>query len=108
MKRTQVVRETAQSIQAAEAALDATIVEAQQALERMIAAKMELGLTGTVGDAAIARVREGCEALRAARQLIGEGHDEATVVLKAMNIRGTAELWRWKTSGSIQEDVRAA
>jgi hypothetical protein len=104
MNRTQVAREVADSLHATEASLEATLESARQTLERMIVAKAELGLTGTMGDAAIARVRDALTTLEDAYICISEGHQEAYTVLKATNIRGTAA---WPTVFRKLDEITA-
>jgi hypothetical protein len=108
MKRTEVAREVRDALHATEASLEATLASSQATLARMIAAKSELGLTGTMGDAAIARMRESIDALERAYDSMFEGHHEAYTVLKATNIRGVASGPTIKQLGSADEDTRAA
>lgn len=90
MKRTQVAREVRDELHATEAALEEMITKAEGTLARMLTAKTELGLTGTVGDAATARLRETILALYEAREALFDSHHEAYGVMKATNIRGVA------------------
>ena len=90
MKRTQVARHTAEVLHTAEESLEATLANAKAALERLTAAKTELGLTGTMGDAAIARWAECVATLEQAQREMFESHKEAAAVLKAVDIRGVA------------------
>ncbi len=90
MKRTQVAREVRDQLHATEASMDAMLADTQAMLERLIAAKSELGLTGTMGDAAIARMSDAVAELEQARSSLMASHQEAYVVLQATNIRGVA------------------
>jgi hypothetical protein len=92
MKKTQVAREVADTLHVAEASLEATLADARSALARLKAAKPELGLNGTVGDAAIARWAECVAALEEARAAMIESHQESYRVLKSVNIKTTAEF----------------
>jgi len=87
MNKTQVAREVADALHKTEASLEATLAGARRTLERMVAAKAELGLTGTLGDAGLARIREAVEALETSADLIWEGHQEAYAVMKTVYIR---------------------
>ena len=87
MKRTQVAREVADALHATEASLEATLASARKTLDRMVAAKAELGLTGTMGDASLARVREAIESIEQSRELLWEGHQEAYAVMQTVYIR---------------------
>lgn len=90
MMRTMVARQVRDELHGAEASMDKALADARSALERLVAAKTELGLTGTMGDAAIARMRDTVDALLEARIALIESHQEAYTVLKATNIRGVA------------------
>ena len=106
MQRIQVAREVRDALHATEASLEATLATSRETLARMISAKTELGLTGTMGDAAIARVRETVATLEQAYAALAEGHGEAYRILKATNIRGVAESPTRLLSAD--EDTRAA
>lgn len=107
MKRTQVAREVADSLHATEASLEATLVGARATLERLVAAKTELGLTGTMGDACIARWSEAVAALEAADAAMNESHRDAYRVMKATNIRATAGIVTPKFA-QADDEIRAA
>ena len=107
MKRTEVAREVRDALHETEASLRATIASSRSTLERMVASKTELGLTGTMGDAAIARMRETVDALEQAYVVLADSHAEAYTVLKATNIRGVAAS-PTPVLGSAERDVRAA
>jgi class 3 adenylate cyclase len=107
MKRTQVARHTAEVLHTAEESLEATLVHSRKALERLVAAKAELGLTGTVGDAAIAGWADAVAALETAQIAMVDAHKEAYKVVKDVDIRGVASTV-WPTLGSVKEDIRAA
>lgn len=105
MKRTEVVREAADALHTAEAAVETAIIEAQAALDRLSLARKELGLTGTMGDAMIARVTETVATLHDGRAKLIEGHQEAYAVLQAINIRGVAI---WPTVFAPRDHANAA
>jgi hypothetical protein len=90
MMRTQVARKVRDELHAAEASMETALADARRTLERLVSAKTELGLTGSMGDAAIARMRDSVAALEDARQSMIESHMESYTVLKATNIRGVA------------------
>ena len=90
MMRTMVARQVRDELHAAEASMDQAVAAARATLDRLISAKVELGLTGTMGDAAIARMRDSVATLEQARLLMNESHEESYAVLKATNIRGVA------------------
>lgn len=90
MKRTMVARECRDELHRVEASMEAVLADAHRTLERLVSAKPELGLNGTMGDAAIARMRDSVEALETAKELLWESHRESYTVLKAANIRGVA------------------
>lgn len=90
MKRTEVVRECVDALHTTEASLAATLASATQTLERLAAAKAELGLTGTVGDACMARLRDTVAALGEAEAALIEAHQGAYRIAKATNLRTSA------------------
>jgi len=103
MKRTEVVRECVDTLHATEASLASTIASAEQTLERLIAAKAQLGLTGTVGDACIARMKDAVDALGEAKGAVVEAHKDAYRVAKSTNLRTTAGPV-WPSLHVIEED----
>lgn len=106
MKRTQVAREVRDHLHATEAAMDAVVANAEATLARMVLAKTELGLTGTMGDAAIARMRDTVAGLKQARFDLADSHNESYTVLRSTQIRGVANNptnWAWQV-----EETRAA
>jgi hypothetical protein len=90
MKKTELVRGCADAMHVAEDGLEATLAAARTALESLKATKAGLGLTGTMGDAAIARWTESVQALEEACEAMRLSHGEAYRVVKTVNIRGTA------------------
>lgn len=92
MLRTMVARQVRDELHGAEASMEKALADARSTLERLVAAKTELGLTGTMGDAAIARMRDSVAALEGARELMIESHHESYTVLKLANIRGVASF----------------
>ena len=102
MKKTVAARDTAETMHAAEEALVAALEKARTALVRLQAAKVELGMTGTVGDAAIARWADAVELLERADATMTESHTHAYRAVKAVNIRGLAFL---PTDGRVSDDV---
>ena len=90
MKRSIAARETSDTMHDAEDAMTKALSEAKRALVRLKAAKTELGATGTLGDAAIARWAECVELLDSAQTTMRESHEEAYRVYKMLNIRGVA------------------
>lgn len=106
MNRTDVAREVRDQLHATEAAMEAMIVQTEATLARMVSAKTELGLTGTMGDTAIARMRETLAALHGARESLMDSHGEAYVVLKAAHIRGVASVPTFGTG--LAEQAQAA
>jgi hypothetical protein len=108
MKRTQVARECADALHGTEASLEATLISARKTLERLTAARAEMGLTGTVGDAGLARIRESVAALEEAAALIREGHQEAYAVLKTVDVRTSMELTRFPEGFARTDDSLVA
>ena len=107
MKRTQVARHTAEVLHTAEASMEETLANSKKALERLVAAKTELGLTGTMGDAAIGRWADSVATLEQAQREMFESHKEAAAVLKAVDIRGVS----WTIIPTVNEqtdDARVA
>jgi len=90
MKKTEVAREVADAFHVAELSLDAALSDAKAALARATAARSELGMTGTLGAAGIARVTAAVAALEEARANMVEGHQDAYRILQLLNIRGVA------------------
>ena len=108
MKKIEVVRDVAGTLHGAEEALGAALAESKRALARLKAAKSELGLTGTVGDAAIARWAECVAALEEARSAMVESHRESYRIMQLLNIRQAAILIPPTDGGIFQEDSEAA
>ena len=109
MLRTMVARQVRDELHGAEASMEKALADARSTLERLVAAKAELGLTGTMGDAAIARMRESVAALETAREAMIVSHHESYAVLKLTNIRGVATSpTLFGTEGSIIDEIRAA
>ena len=101
MMRTMVARRVRDELHGAEASLETALSDARSTLERLVSAKTELGLTGTMGDAAIARMRDSVAALEQAQQSMIESHQESYAVLKTTHIRGVANVPTiWGTTGS--------
>ena len=93
MKKTMVARECAQALHATEASLEATLVSAKATLERLTAAKTELGLTGTMGDACLARMQDTVATLETALEELYASHREAYTVMKAVDYRSEMSAW---------------
>ena len=107
MKKTVAARETAETMHAAEEALQSALEQARAALVRMQAAKIELGMTGTVGDAAIAQWAQAVAVLEEGWEVMTGSHREAYQALTAVSIRGVAFLpTNWEPVKS--EEARAA
>jgi hypothetical protein len=100
-----VARQVRDELHGAEASMDKALADARAALDRLVSAKTELGLTGTMGDSAIARMRESVAALEDARACMIESHMDSYAVLKATNIRGVAIGNTW-TEGQLVEARR--
>ena len=90
MKRTQVAREVRDALHTTEAALDASIESTRATIERLLAAKAEMGLTGTIGDAALACMRQSLAAMEESRAAMIDGHQEIYTVMKALDLRTVA------------------
>lgn len=88
--RAEIGCEVRDELYALEASMDAQIKAAKAYVDRLSTAKSELGLTGTIGDATIARAQGCVAALEIARAELWESHDEVYTVMKAVNIRGVA------------------
>lgn len=108
MMRTMVAREVRDELHGAEASMETALTDARRTLERLVAAKTELGLTGTLGDAAIARMRESVAAIEDARECMIASHRDAYAVLKATNIRGVAVGETFFMTGEQVKQDRAA
>lgn len=100
MKRIQIAREVRDELHATEAAMDALLAQTEATLARMLAAKAELGLTGTVGDAAIARMRDTVADLQGARETLVESHQEVYAVYGMLNFKGPRmdRTYDWDTA----------
>ena len=107
MMRTMVARQVRDELHGAEASMEAALNDARSTLERLVSAKKELGLTGTLGDAAIARMRDSVAALEEAQQLLIESHMESYTVLQAANIRGVAISPTFTDGAPIKEQQAA-
>ena len=107
MLRTTAVRETRDELHKAEAAMRQAMEDARSAQQRLIAAKKDLGLTGTMGDRAIARWTESVETMEQSYELMVEAHQEAYAVLKATNLRHVAGpmTFEWEPSREANRSV---
>jgi hypothetical protein len=101
-----VARQVRDELHGAEASMDKALADARATLERLVSAKTELGLTGSMGDAAIARMRDSVAALESARELMIRSHQESYTVLKLTNIRGVAGPPTWPAE--LNQAERAA
>lgn len=108
MMRTMVARQVRDELHGAEASVDKALADARSALERLVAAKTELGLTGTMGDSAIARMRESVDALQEARALMIESHMDSYAVLKATNLRSVASFQTYTDAHLQQARLKSA
>lgn len=90
MKKARVAREVADDLHEAEAAIEAALAQGEAALQRLLLARKELGLTGTLGDAAIARVREALATFSEGRATFHEGHREAYRIYEMLNLKEAA------------------
>ena len=88
MMRTMVARQVRDELHAAEASMEKALADARSTVERMISAKSELGLNGTFGDAALARMTESVAALESARDLMIESHQETYRLYGMLNFKG--------------------
>lgn len=107
MKKTQVCREVADALHTAEESLEATLVHAREALARLTAAKVELGLNGTMGDGCIAQAAATVAALESARLDIYSAHKDAHAIMQMVGIRGVASTML-PPSECMPEEHRAA
>lgn len=71
-------------------------------------ALQDLGVNGTVGDAAQARIRETLAALHAAEALAIEAHAEIEILRTSLGFRHVAGLPKWWNEASADEELRAA
>ena len=88
--RTEICCEVRDMLWALEAGHDAQLKAAQAYVERLELAKSELGLTGTMGDATIARAKEHLASLEKSRTELTESHEEAFAVLKTTRVPNVA------------------
>jgi len=105
MKKTEVAREVADALHVAELSIDTAISDAKAALARATAARSELGMTGTLGDAGIAKATAAIAALEEARANMVEGHQEGYRILQLLNIRGVG-LGQTYREASLPSDER--
>ena len=88
--RTDVCCEVRDLLWALEAGHDAQIEAARAYVARLELAKTELGLTGTMGDATLARAKDHLATLEKSRMELTESHEEAFAVLKATRVPNVA------------------
>ena len=86
MKRTQICRRVRSEVTTVEASLEATLAGSMQLVESLRAARKELGLNGTVGDAAIARLEASVAAMEEAKAAMYEGHAELYQILQSFRL----------------------
>ena len=108
MTKKEVAHGCADALHATEESLEATIASAREAMERLIGAKAQFGLTGTVGATGLARMQESIRALEEARDELHGAHREAYRILRTVDPRNTMELGRTKDVLAADEDIRAA
>lgn len=108
MKRTQVVREVADALHATEESLQATLASSRETLERLIAAREQLGLTGTVGDACVARMKEAIASMEEANEVMWESHVEAHTIMKTLNLRTIMSTWNTERPQGIAQGSKVA
>jgi hypothetical protein len=93
--RTEICEGVRDTLWALEAAHDAQIQAARVYVAQLQAAKVALGLTGTMGDAAIARAQDHLATLELSREQLTESHEEAFIVLKATRVPNVAIGNKW-------------
>lgn len=84
--RTQVVEGVRDALWALEASHDAQIEAARAYVAQVEQAKKDLGLTGTMGDATIARAKEHLTSLELSRQQLTESHEEAFIIARTIRV----------------------
>jgi hypothetical protein len=90
MKRIQICRNVRDEVHDVEARLEAALAGSKELVETLRKARAGLGLTGTVGDAAIARAEEAAAALEQAKAAMIESHVEMYEVYRNLRIPTTA------------------
>lgn len=106
-RKAEVIREVTDELHAVEAAYSAALAELKKAEERIVRARAELGLNGTFGQAAVARIRDSVAAAEDAQASLIDCHRECYTVYKSLNIRGVAVSPTYEKV-TQDDDVRAA
>jgi hypothetical protein len=84
--RTEVCCEVRDALWALEASHDAQIEAASAYIARLEQAKGEMGLTGTMGAATLARAKEHLATLKQSRVELTESHEEAFTLLRSLRV----------------------
>lgn len=108
MSRTRIALEVRAQLGEAEQALVAALEKYEKLGPGLEQALKDLGVTGTVGQSALARIQETVEALRGVESLAIETHAEYETLRVGLGFRHVAGLTKWWTSASANPSVRAA
>ena len=105
MKKTEVARLLRDDLFAREQAIAAELVKANAFVDHMRRARAELGLTGTLGDGAIARGKDAVASLEQAKADLAAAHEELHAIMKMTNIRGVAAFEKLPTGSEARLSV---
>jgi hypothetical protein len=92
----------------AEEALVSSIAEYRKLRPTLEKALQDLGVTGTVGQAALARIDETIAGLEAVQAVAVEAHAEMETLRTGLGFRHVAGLPKWWLEAQAEEETRAA
>lgn len=87
--RVTIAREIRDDLYALEAGVLTQLEAARSYVTRLETARVELGMTGTLGDAAVMRAKDAVAALETVYAELLDHHDEIVMVKEAINLRTT-------------------
>lgn len=108
MSRTRIALRVRSQLGAAEQGLVSGLTEYQKMGPELKLALKDLGLNGTVGDAAVARLQEVVDALKVAEDRAIEAHAEIDALRTGLGFRHVAGLPKFREYLQQDEEVRAA
>lgn len=104
MDKALVAKVVADKLIATEVSLDKAIMDGADLLNGVIAARLELKLSSTVGDAAIAKLSQTLAELSQARTALAEAHRELDITRARVGIRTVMTPYDKDNQGFVTQD----
>ena len=108
MEKALVAKGVADKLWATEASLDRAMIDGSALLSGVIEARLELNLSSTVGDAAIAKVTAALAELASARTALADAHKELDAVRGRVGIRPVLAPYGKDNEGELEQFARLA